>query len=181
MAIHCSNGHENPDGTFFCEACGELLSAESGAHKIVRVCTRCGQPNQPDAGTCVRCGEPLVIPAGPHEQLAALIGRPCLVVHADGAIFDLTGKDEIIVGRADPACDIYPDIDLTEHGGDDGGVSRIHVRVRQIDGRYTLEDQKSINYTFLNKQRLEPYVPTPLKAGDEIRLGRVVLYFVIEE
>jgi pSer/pThr/pTyr-binding forkhead associated (FHA) protein len=40
-----------------------------------------------------------------------------------------------------------------------------------------LEDLNSINFTFLNKQKIAPKTPTPLKDGDEIRLGRIVLRF----
>ncbi len=39
------------------------------------------------------------------------------------------------------------------------------------------EDQNSTNFTFVNRQKLAPKTPTPIKDGDEIRLGRVVLKF----
>jgi pSer/pThr/pTyr-binding forkhead associated (FHA) protein len=40
-----------------------------------------------------------------------------------------------------------------------------------------IEDQNSTNFTFVNRQKLAPKTPTPVKDGDEIRLGRVIMKF----
>lgn len=100
-----------------------------------------------------------------------------LIVIADGTTFDLAGKGEVVVGRADPSSQSFPDIDLTPYGGEEGGVSRVHLRIRVQNDRFVVEDQKSSNFTYLNKQRLEPFSPAPLKSGDELRLGRIFLRF----
>jgi len=91
----------------------------------------------------------------------------------------LTGKSEFIIGREDPVSDIFPG-DLTPHGGEEGGVSRLHAKVYAHGEQFLIEDQNSTNYTFLNRQKLEPNAPTPLKDGDELRLGRVILQFRAE-
>jgi len=100
-----------------------------------------------------------------------------LLVEADNQEFDLSGKDNIVIGREDPASNIYPDIDLTPHGGEEGGVSRKHARIFVQNGQYMVEDQDSTNFTFVNRQRLAARTPTPLNDNDEVRLGRVLLRF----
>ena len=102
---------------------------------------------------------------------------PKLVVEADNDAFDLTGKSEMLIGREDPVSNIYPDVDLTNHGGEEGGVSRLHAKIYMQGSQYMVEDQNSTNFTFVNKQKLAPKTPTPIKEGDEIRLGRVALLF----
>ena len=87
------------------------------------------------------------------------------------------GKTEIIVGREDPVSGVFPDIDLTDHGGDEGGVSRRHARIFVQGDQVFIEDLNSTNYTYVNQQRLTPGQPQPLNDGDEVRLGRVKLNF----
>ena len=100
-----------------------------------------------------------------------------IVVESDNYVFDLTGKSEITIGREDAVSNIYPDVDLTSHGGEEGGVSRLHAKIYNQGAQYMVEDQNSTNFTFVNKQKLAPKTPTPIKDGDEIRLGRVALLF----
>jgi pSer/pThr/pTyr-binding forkhead associated (FHA) protein len=106
---------------------------------------------------------------------AALTAR--LIVEADNQEFDLSGKDNVMVGREDAVSNIFPDVDLTPHGGEEGGVSRLHARIFVENGQYMLEDEDSTNFTFLNRQRLTGKTPTPLNDNDEIKLGRVLLRF----
>jgi pSer/pThr/pTyr-binding forkhead associated (FHA) protein len=46
-----------------------------------------------------------------------------------------------------------------------------------INGQFHLEDLDSINGTFVNKQRVPASQPHPLKDGDQIRLGKILLAF----
>ncbi len=155
MSIRCSQGHENPEGSAFCDECGERLDAAQPVDVVA------------DSSPTVPTG-----PAPAPVEAAAK-----LVVQADNAQFDLAGKNEVLIGREDPVSNIYPDIDLTPHGGEEGGVSRLHAKVFVNGSQYLIEDQNSTNFTFVNKQKLAPKTPTPIKSGDEIRLGRVVMTF----
>lgn len=104
--------------------------------------------------------------------------EPHLVVVSTGDKILLT-KQEAIIGREDPISSIFPDIDTTPFGGLEGGVSRKHARVYEKDGAYYIEDLNSTNYTLINKQKMDPSSSRPLAAGDEIRLGRVALLFML--
>jgi hypothetical protein len=197
MTIRCSQGHENPDGSAFCDECGEPLAAASptgtgaaagaapaGAGAIT--CPTCGTVNRAGEAFCTNCGSSLsAAPAGvgaaagaPASAVAGT-GHPRLVVQSDNATFDLSGKTEVILGREDPVSNVYPDVDLTPHGGEEDGVSRMHAKLLINGGQYLIEDQNSTNYTFVNRQKLQPKVPTPIKDGDEVRLGRSVLKFYV--
>ena len=207
MTVRCSLGHENPDGSAFCDECGEPLSgaapvavaaAPQPAPSVAaspagsEVCPSCGSLNPAGESFCSNCGAMLgtgaaanVAPAAPAQPVAAApVTSPApaalsarLIVEADNQEFDLSGKDNVIVGREDAVSNIFPDVDLTSHGGEEGGVSRMHARIFVENGQYMLEDENSTNFTFLNRQKLTAKTPMPLHDNDEIKLGRVLLRF----
>ena len=101
-----------------------------------------------------------------------------LIVQATQAVLPLpAGRPEILIGREDPVSNVFPDVDLTDHGGDEGGVSRRHARILSQGGQFYLEDLNSTNHTYVNQQKLTPGQPHPLSNGDEIRFGQVRLTF----
>jgi FHA domain len=161
MTVRCSLGHENPDGSMFCDECGERLDPQSQS------------ADASAAPVSTASSAPAAVAAAP----AATATTAKLVVEADNATFDLSGKSEAMIGREDPVSNIYPDVDLTPHGGEEGGVSRLHAKIFLQGGQYMIEDQNSTNFTFVNRQKLQPKTPTPIKDGDEVRLGRVTMKF----
>ena len=201
MSVRGSLGHENPDGSAFCDECGEPLSsaapeaaptaAPAAASAGTQICSSCGAANPAGESFCSNCGVSLLgtpdpVSAAPapvdvssQNAVPAVAGglHARLVVEADNQEFDLSGKDSITLGREDAVSNIYPDVDLTPHGGEEGGVSRLHARIFVENGQYLLEDENSTNFTFLNRQRLAAKSPTPLHDNDEVRLGRVLLRF----
>ncbi len=93
-------------------------------------------------------------------------------------------KPEIRVGRADTDSDVFPEIDLTPYGALDKGVSRLHVKiVHHDDNTLTIEDTGSVNGTFLNGRRIDPYQAVLIESGDVLQLGTLVLqvYFDLPE
>ncbi len=215
MPVYCSLHHENPDGSAFCDECGEPLAGAAPVATAVdatvppapapasapaptageQVCPSCGTVNPAGEAFCSNCGVSLLgtpaasaMPAAPPpvavapDASAAPAAAPAgltarLIVEADNQEFDLSGKDNIVIGREDAVSNIFPDVDLTPHGGEEGGVSRLHARIFVENGQYMLEDENSTNFTFLNRQRLASKTPTPLHDNDEIKLGRVLLRF----
>ncbi len=201
MTVRCSLGHENPDGSLFCDECGEPLA--SGAPVAAptaaqdagsQVCASCGASSPAGELFCSNCGSPLgnaapvpAVAAPAPDFTPAPVAAPVataapaltarLIVEADNQEFDLSGKDTIVIGREDAVSNIYPDVDLTPHGGEEGGVSRLHARIFVENGQYMLEDENSTNFTFLNRQKLAGKSPAALHDDDEIKLGRVLLRF----
>jgi pSer/pThr/pTyr-binding forkhead associated (FHA) protein len=121
-------------------------------------------------GTTV--GGAAVSPNGTVENMMAR-----LVIISTGAELPLPDQEEIMVGREDPSSGIFPDVDLTAYGGEEGGVSRRHARLLHINGDYFVEDLQSTNFTKLDGQRLPAHVRERLEDGARIDFGRVATIF----
>lgn len=68
-----------------------------------------------------------------------------------------------------------PAIDLTDMGGAEKGVSRYHARILQQEVGPVVVDLCSLNGTFVNARRLEPYRPEVIKDGDYLHLGSLLI------
>ena len=147
----------------------------------VATCPACGAAAKEGATFCDVCGATLAAAPAPQPATpapATVPGTgPRLIVAASGAEIPLPAKAEILVGREDPVSGIFPDVDLSPHGGEEGGVSRRHLKITIQGGQYSAEDLNSTNYTLVNKTKLDPGVKRPLADGDEVRVGRVRLIF----
>lgn len=113
--------------------------------------------------------EPEKRPPRPADQPAHL--RLQLV--QSGILFDLDAREKIVIGRKDP--DQEPDVDLAPYGGVEQGVGRQHALITLNQGRYYIEDLKSINETLLNSSRLFPGQQYPLEDGDVLRFGAMLV------
>ena len=78
----------------------------------------------------------------------------------------ILAKNEVTIGRAE-ACDIGLFGDNT--------IERLHARILRQGNRFLVSDADTASGTFLNDQRVTQ--PTPLRAGDEIRVGKSVIRF----
>ena len=159
-------------------------------------CPSCGGRVNAGDTFCGFCGAALVTSTPPESETvvsapAAATAAPTapvtpqpvvrarLVVAESNIEIPLPDSDELIVGREDPVNGIFPEVDLTPHRAEEGGVSRRHFRMRRSGSIYTVEDLNSTNFTLVNLQRLEAGRPAPLSDGDEIRAGRVRLIFKV--
>jgi hypothetical protein len=124
---------------------------------------------------------PVVAPAPePAPAPAPVSTGPRLVFEDSGAEITLpTDRREIIIGREDPISGIHPEVDMTPHGGESGGVSRQHARLTQDGGQWSITDLNSTNYTRVDGVKLDPNVATPVHDGARIQLGRVAMVFRI--
>lgn len=96
-----------------------------------------------------------------------------LVVRGMVERLELPENEVIVLGRSDLNARSHPDVDLTPYGALDRGVSRNHARLHVDDGKLYITDLGSTNGTFLGGERLEPHVPTPLRKGTDLFLGRL--------
>lgn len=207
LAATCSAcGVSVTPGSDSCPNCGATLdeAVPASPPETMLVCSNCGARLEPDSNFCDMCGmavrvapgapapppsavdpavlvsgaDPLATPVPPPARppTPAVLGR--LVVQDTHAALPLPyGKTEIVIGRKDAVVGIFPDIDLTDHGGEQGGVSRRHACITIQGTQVFIEDLDSTNYTQVNRQKLEPGQPHLLNDGDEIQLGRVKLLF----
>ena len=159
-------------------------------------CPSCGAKVGPGDTFCEFCGAALVtaaipvptaLPATPAPPVAApapptVEVGPRLTIAASGVEIPLPVGKEALVGREDPYSGVYPDVDLTPHGGEEAGVSRRHFKLTPSGSpgaQYTIEDLNSTNFTLVNRQQLRPGAPVAINDGDEIRAGSLKLIFKV--
>lgn len=78
-------------------------------------------------------------------------------------------KSGVMIGVGANADVKVPD-NRTEHR-----VSRLHARIAHDGRHFTIEDNKSLNKTFVGGKAIESHVPTPLVSGERIRLADIEL------
>jgi pSer/pThr/pTyr-binding forkhead associated (FHA) protein len=149
--IYCQEcGFLNPEAANYCARCGALLVKEDGGAESTQTFTA---EEGDDA------------PADALEDLG--ITGPALVVRSGGGRAGETfhPEGETTIGRS-PDCGIFLD-DVT--------VSRKHAVVSERDGAFHVEDQGSLNGTFVNRKRVES---AQLEDGDELQIGKYRLTFL---
>jgi pSer/pThr/pTyr-binding forkhead associated (FHA) protein len=125
---------------------------------------------------CEECGAKLEAGGQQEAAVAAEAGAARLVfATADGATLEIPVKDEVIIGREDPVSEVFPDLDLTNYGGMEKGVSRKHAVMLRSGAGYTVADMGSTNGTYVNRKRIQPNVPQQIQPGDEVRFGKLAL------
>ena len=146
-------------------------------------CPECGFQNPEAANYCAKCGALLHNPESvemtqtfsPEEGAEVLdalgdigVQGPALVVRSGGGRSGETfaaADGGTTIGRS-PDCTVFLD-DVT--------VSRKHAVVVERDGHWVIEDQGSLNGTFVNRERVES---AELSDGDEIQIGKYRLTFL---
>lgn len=106
----------------------------------------------------------------------------------DSAVFFVAGygespmivnvKEPMTFGRAanpSPTAD-KTHIDLGRYDAVNYGVSRVHMRMHNRDGKFYIEDLDTVNGTYLNGKPIKAHEIVPVKNADEIRLGRLRMY-----
>jgi pSer/pThr/pTyr-binding forkhead associated (FHA) protein len=81
-------------------------------------------------------------------------------------------KPSLVFGRGYSEAPV--DVDLTQFGGQQQGVSRRHLTVIQTGAKIYIKDMASSNGSYLNGQRLTPHTFYELHNGDRIKLGLLV-------
>jgi FHA domain/zinc-ribbon domain len=148
--VYCPEcGFQNPEAANFCSKCGAALVREA----VTEDTTMAFEPEELEESS-------------PLEDLG--MEGPALVVRSGGGRAGehfIPQADATTIGRS-PDCDIFLD-DVT--------VSRHHAVLRRNDGRFVIEDQGSLNGTFVNRRRIES---TELADGDELQIGKYRMTFL---
>ncbi|MEO7911092.1 MAG: zinc-ribbon domain-containing protein [Roseiflexaceae bacterium] len=182
-------------GEAFCDNCGAPLNAPvhpAGPPAVPSYNT--GVPPQPaypapqpssyapPAPSGKRLPTTPIAPAAPPPTAApipmqAMLAPSQLIVAASGVALPLPNAAQAIIGRGDPVSNFFPEIDLNPYGAIDNGVGRRHIRLFVQGGQVLIEDMDSTNGTLLNSQKLTARQPQPLRDGDQISVGKLLLRF----
>jgi FHA domain/zinc-ribbon domain len=151
--IYCPEcGFQNPEASNYCSRCGALLVRD-----------------EPGAETTMSYTPEEVT----EEEAVSLedLGTegPALVVRSGGGRAGehfIPEGERTTIGRS-PECDIFLD-DVT--------VSRKHAVLVKREGGLYIEDEGSLNGTFLNRKRIDSVAR--LENGDELQVGKYKLTFL---
>src|SRR5215212_457997 len=153
--IYCPEcGFQNPEAANYCSKCGAMLVRDPASEGDT---TMTFTPEEGEEGD----GPPIA------EEVTA--EGPALVVRSGGGRAGehfIPKGERTTIGRS-PDCDIFLD-DVT--------VSRTHAVLVEREGDLYIEDQGSLNGTFLNRKRIEG--AEPLENGDELQVGKYKLTFL---
>ena len=147
--VYCQEcGFQNPESANYCSRCGALLTK--------------GEPTETtQALSADEIGDTM------HDEMGGIEG-PALVVRSGGGrageSFKPTGP-RTRIGRS-PDCEIFLD-DVT--------VSRNHAVLLEEDGKFAVEDEGSLNGTFVNRKRIDR---AELSNGDEVQVGKYRMTFI---
>jgi hypothetical protein len=166
-------------------------------------CPTCGYENTFGALVCAKCHTLLVklegdqytttlpnpLPASEGEPVrhiikdSSVLSADSLALYIDNAeqplVIDIT--QQAILGRYTPDASLRPRVDLSPYDAYARGISRMHATIRRTENGLVIEDLASSNGTWLNEVKLQPYIPTPLKSGDRLRLGQLEIEVLFRE
>lgn len=169
---HC--GSDYIPGTLYCDRCGHSLPTLSSWPTRSEPLPPEPAPPEPPPGEPEEPEEP-ELPEADEEQPE---GQPHLRLQlTSGIIIDLGNHNRILIGRKDG--DKRPEVDLAPYGGHEQGVSRQHAVITFANARYYIEDLESMNETLLNRDRLHPYQRYPIKHGDYLQFGELVVIVLL--
>lgn len=152
-------GHDNRIGILICEECGadlyELLLERVPTRQLANLQTR-----EFTEGVVSPSSNPLVAYFVGYDEPLAIQRRNGLVM----------GRGKVEEGV---------DLDVSNYGGQDLGVSRRHARFDAQAAVPMVIDLNSTNGVFINQARIPANQAYVLHSADEIRLGQLVmrLYF----
>jgi hypothetical protein len=150
--VYCPEcGFQNPEAANYCSRCGAMLVKDEPGSETTMSYT----PEDAEDGGALTL-----------EELGT--EGPALVVRSGGGRAGehfVPQGERTTIGRS-PDCDIFLD-DVT--------VSRKHAVLVNRDDAYYIEDQGSLNGTFLNRRRIES---GRLENGDELQISKYKLSFL---
>jgi hypothetical protein len=132
----------------------------------------------PDTAPVGAVGPSAAQPAAPAAAAAGGTSSNFkLIDAASSSEIALPQRAEITVGRPDPVTGLAPDVDLSTLDTM-RSVSRRHAKLfRQENDFFVCEEVGTANGTFVNQDRIKTGDRVPLKDGDQVSFGRVVMTF----
>jgi len=161
----------HPDNTIFCDECGNYLLEKNNQETDPLDLEVRGQIGH-SANT-------LNLPQAVVNERGPILIR--LLIEQGLRVIELALDKPVYLGRVDPLSDTFPEIDLSEVGGIEKGVSRRHARLLERESSVIIEDLGSINGTYINRQRLSAYTAEVLNDGDFVHLGQLIFQIRFEQ
>ena len=158
---HCQ--HLNEPGALLCASCGEVLSTDTTVWTRAQLRDIERPKTDPQA---------LKFEPGTLYFYVASASNPVPLKHSGSSPVVLGRKTDQVEGAL---------IDLSLYHAHSLGVSRRHARMVPTNAGYTVEDLDSANGTWLNGNRLQPNQRYPVRSGDHIQLGELVVFVYFDQ
>ncbi|RMB60108.1 FHA domain-containing protein [Tessaracoccus antarcticus] len=146
-------------------------------------CRQCGRDSRTDAKFCSNCGAPLGDPMGDTTTVLTAITDDYIGELSEpelDAVRNLSAGDALLIirGGGSEGSRFLIDTDVTSIGRhpasdiflDDITVSRHHAKFVRTGTDLRVEDQGSLNGTYVNRKIVAE--PVALHQGDEIQIGK---------
>ncbi|MCP4425213.1 MAG: FHA domain-containing protein [Chloroflexi bacterium] len=165
--ITCKDcGASQPEGTLFCDECGCYVLKTAALSTVILPFSDFAY-SAPPPPVSNFLPEPLVEPK-----------KVTFIIPGSRRRLEMTLVNQIRVGRADDQSTASPELNLAEDSGAALGVSRIHAVIQNGVQGLVVTDMGSTNGTLLNNSPLSPEIPYPLKSGDEMRFGDLLVHIL---
>lgn len=166
MIICRECGHEEIEGMIFCTMCGESLMELEGQQAVLEDAP---EPEPP----------PLM---GQQTETPPEWENVVFILPTSGRRLHFKPGQEIYVGRSVDDTARQPELNLEIDGGNELGVSRNHAVIRPDErgSGIVIIDLNSTNGTLLNQFKLPPELPYPLKNGDEVQFGNLLMHVFLK-
>jgi hypothetical protein len=159
------------ENTVFCSECGTSLLQNNSTLRT----------NQLHTNEIGWVGEAkLKEPVAVKDPTAIKTSVMRLSIGEGRRLLEIPLQKTIHIGRVDSVSEIFPEVDVSD-APEAKGVSRRHVRVFRQTKWVVIEDLGSVNGTYLNGKRLDPYIPEQLSSGDIIQLGKLLIEVTLTE
>lgn len=161
--ITCASCHKNHAyNTIFCDECGiYLLEDEAPGTRLL---------NTENFEALYTIGDSALLTSSTKFETLSLelklSPRRIIKVPLDKNVY--IGRKTAFQGKT-------PDIDLGGGGILAQSVSRRHAKISQRRNSVIIEDLNSVNGTYVNAERLTPYLPEVLNNSDLLQMGMVTM------
>ena len=133
-------------------------------------------------------GKQAVLDSAPEPEPPPLMGQShptgaeweeiVIIIPSSGRRLHFKPGNEIYVGRSADGSLHNPEINLERDDGGNFGVSRNHAVFKpdEQSAGIVIVDLNSTNGTLLNQYKLPPELPYPIKNGDEVQFGNLLVH-----
>lgn len=166
MIICKDCGTPQIEGTLYCNECGRFLleTAAKSTHILPFSDFAHHEPPAPMSDF--------------HPQPLAQPRPLTFIIPSSRRRVKINLIDQIRIGRAETKTGTIPELNLSDDDGAELGVSRMHAAIKASNKELVIIDLGSTNGTLLNNSLLLPELPYPLKNGDEIRVGELLVHIL---
>jgi pSer/pThr/pTyr-binding forkhead associated (FHA) protein len=159
QATHVAN-------TLFCNECGNYLRRDEGRKTDPLDTSKMAEGEASGSDEV-----DVAVPTTPDASPKAIQLR----IGAKKRELEVSLAKTIHLGRVDPTSNVFPEIYFDNDVDAAKSVSRRHARIMKEGATVVIEDLASINGTYVNGKRLDPYIPEPIQDGDTVYLGKVAV------